>query len=166
MARKTTRIPTCCSAWPTARKPSGPITTEIVITAVITFGRSASGARTVRIASTGALTSGAQRPKAASTTVTAGHGSVIASSHSGTAMPRMATPASVVSLTRRTTWAAMRLPASAPAPKLAKKKPRIFASSSNRRTTSTGSIANSPWAAKLTKAAAASIGPSSLSRAT
>ena len=101
-----------------------------VSTAVITFGRSASGARIVTMASTGALTSGAQKPNTASTTSTAGHGMLIARNQSGRAIPRMETPASRSSGTLRTRFAATRLPMSAPAPKAAKKKPRIFGSAS------------------------------------
>ena len=123
-------MPTCCNAWPTARKPSGPISDDTVITAVITFGRRAWGVRTVKIVSTGALTRGAHDPKTANTIKSAGHGIEIATNQSGSDMSRIAAPASFRSGTLRTSRAATRLPKSAPAPNAAKQNPTIFGSAS------------------------------------
>ena len=47
------------------------------------FGRRAAGVRTVSTPMIGAFTSGVKKPKAASTTIAAPHGSGTASSHSG-----------------------------------------------------------------------------------
>src|SRR5207248_11781595 len=85
-SRKTTFSETYCNPNPAARKPSGPITFTMVITAVITFGRNGSGVRTVITAIIGALTNGAQKPNALSTTMTSAHGIGIASSQSGRAI--------------------------------------------------------------------------------
>src|SRR5207253_8601593 len=92
--RKTNVSETYWRPKPAARKPNGPMMLEIVITAVITFGRSASGVRTVITASIGALTSGAQEPNAANTATTRAHGIWTASSQSGSAITRIAVAAS------------------------------------------------------------------------
>ena len=71
------------NASPAARNPSGPAPVAMVITAVITFGRSASGGFVVRIPSTGALTRGPPSENAASTTRAAPQGILTASAHKG-----------------------------------------------------------------------------------
>src|SRR5207248_1798140 len=109
-SRKTSLSETYCSPKPAARNPSGPITFAIVMTAVITFGRSGSSVRTVMTASIGALTNGAHRPNAASTTITTAHGIGIASSQSGNAIAKIATAASRMSGTFLTIPAVPRLP--------------------------------------------------------
>src|SRR5439155_155326 len=126
--KKTNVSDTYCRPTPAARKPSGPTMPEIVITAVITFGRNASGARIVRTAIMGALTSGAQNPNAAMTANTSHHGIAIDSSQSGSAIARIATAVRRRSGTFRTSWDASMLPRSAPPPNAAKNQPRTFAS--------------------------------------
>src|SRR5207244_503128 len=125
-ARKTNLSETYWRPTPAARKPSGPKMPEIVITAVITFGRNATGVRTVSTAIIGAFTSGAQAPNAPITTITVHQGIDTNSSQSGKAIATIATAASRNSGILRTICHARMLPASAPPPNAAKRKPQHF----------------------------------------
>ena len=84
-------------------KPKGPAIDATVITAVITFGRSSAGVRTVRMPMIGALTRGVKNANAPMITAAAGHGVVGESRNSGSGM---ATIASAASFSSGTFWVA------------------------------------------------------------
>src|SRR5262249_58161422 len=121
--KKTNVSETYCRPKPAARNPSGPTIPEIVMNAVITFGRSAVGVRTVSTAIIGAFTSGAQIPNEEMTTITLHHGIGTMSSQSGRDMATMAIAASLSSGTFRTTCEGGVVPTSAPPPNPPKREP-------------------------------------------
>ena len=99
------------------------------MTAVITFGRSAAGVRTVMIPMTGALTSGVKNANAPTTTIAAAHGIEMPSRKSGSGIATIETVASLSRSVLRASCCATSAPASAPTPKPPNRNPttRAFA---------------------------------------
>src|SRR5215208_2349878 len=86
--------PACSISGPTARRPSGPAIVAIVITAVITFGRSAGGVRVVSSPKNGELTSGFESAEITSATSMAPSETSRVKTQMGSAIPKTATDAS------------------------------------------------------------------------
>ena len=126
-------IPQLANIGPTTRRPAGPPSALAVITAVITFARSASGGRVESRPMIGALTSGTNTPQASRTTPTASHGRVATSAQSGSTTSTIAPAASRSGENRSSAFIASTLPPTAPIPKAANSQPTIFASWPKRR---------------------------------
>ena len=92
-----------------------------VSTAVITFGRSAAGVRTVSTPMIGAFTSGMKNAKAPTTTIATPHGIEIESRKSGSGIATIANAASRSRSALCASCCATRAPASAPTPKAPKR---------------------------------------------
>src|SRR5919204_3097783 len=112
IARYTGRGPHACTAGPAAASPAGFASVTTVNSAVITFGRSAAGVRTVITPIIGAFTNGRKRPNTNSVAATPSHGRCATSTQSGIADAKIATPAVLSSGSRCTTRYEATLPAS------------------------------------------------------
>src|SRR4029453_16000287 len=141
--RSTGRGPQDPRSGPTTSNPIGPASSAIVITPVITLGRSASGVRIVKTPISGAFTSGPKIAPTNSTAITAAAGNGRPSSGIGTVNATSETAPSRIGSNFGTSLTARIAPRSEPAPNAAKKRPAIFELSLYSSKASTGSDAES-----------------------
>ena len=115
--------PPLSSSGPATSIPSGPASIAVVMTAVITFARSASGVRMVMTPISGALTSGPKIDDAKSASTTPARGSSNASAKIGIVSATNAVAPRRSGSKRVTSRTATTLPSTAPAPNAAKNSP-------------------------------------------
>ena len=123
MITNTGRVPNASSSGPAATSPIGPASIAIVNTAVISFGRSASGVRVVISPITGALTSGCGMVETNRAAIVAQSGRSSPSSQIGTDSATIPNAASFSGLNRGINFIARTMPSSAPAPREANSAP-------------------------------------------